>query len=218
MRNLWLVLALTLSSLAGGCASDEGAYSPAGTEAVVSVPNSHRMLARVPNDQKIRTGGRNWVAIESGTRVLCLENLNYHRASRIPSNPDTAVLRVRMLEGTENGLELLFPHESLSLAAESTPRDLGSIVLMFGLVILAFSASHIIAAAAKAVSRRRDVVRHWIESHPGERLPGRRRRHRLEHGVPSARVEDQTEWAAWLASRNARSRNRMMEPASCCGK
>jgi hypothetical protein len=213
VRFLWLVLALTLASLAGGCDAG-GGYWPAGTQAVVTVPNSHRMLARVPADQKARAGGRNWVTIESGTRVVCLENLKYSRTHPIRSNSyPTDVLRVRVLEGTENGLELLFPHESFAAQPEPSPVvDRSTIALMFGFLILAFIVAHLIAAAAKAMRRRRELVRHWIETHPGERPPDRTRRHRPSPGVPSAWADDPTEWTAWLARRNAQVRKENSRP------
>jgi hypothetical protein len=216
MRIFWVVFAFILASLANGCASSQGTYWPAGTEAVVSSPTSQRMLVRVPTDQRASAGGRNWVAIDSGARVLCLEDLDYNVALATKYNPyPTSDVRVEVLEGTSNGLEVFIPRRALSGPMDPKPADQGKPLRLIAFAILAFSAASLIATGANAVSCRREVIRHWIESHPGEGLPERTRRHRPGPGVPSARIEDETEWATWLASRNARSQNRTDEPASC---
>jgi hypothetical protein len=219
MRKLRLVLALAVASLAGGCAAGGGTYWPAGTQAVVSPPKSQRMLARVPTDQKAGAGGRNWVAIASGTRVVCLADLDYDRVNPGRSNPSpTADIRVRVIEGPDNGLELFIPRQALAVPPEPIPPGMVVVLSLPAIAILALAVSRLIAAAAEASSRRREVLRHGIESHAGERIPTRTRRHRTEHVLPSAHVDDQSEWAKWLASRNSLSRDRMPVPASCRGK
>ncbi len=216
MRVSWLVLGLAVASLVSGCAAGGATYWPAGTEAVVSPPKAQRILVRIPADQKEDAGGRNWVTIDSGTRVVCVEDLEYKAIRAGQTNPyPTADVRVQVVEGKHEGLEVLIPRGVLSARVEPPPPNLGTALLLFGLAILVIFAVRLIAIAAGVLRRRRKVDRLWIEAHPGESLSDLTRPHRPEDFVPSARSEGQAEWAEWLASRNSRSRNRKPDPVSC---
>lgn len=207
MRKPWPLMTLALATIAGGCAAG-GAYWPAGTEASVFSPKSHRLMVRVPADQKADAGGRSWVAIDPGTRVICRDDPDYNFAtSSRPSPNPTSDVRVRLMEGTYDGLEVMVPRGALGIPGES-PTWLRSALLVVGFALLALFAATLMGEGVRTARRRREALRLRIASHTAEDTPDRPRTLTTSTGPPSSSADCQSEWADWLADRNARTRLR----------
>ena len=148
-----------------GCASDEVAYWPIATRAMIKDRDAPRVLATVPIEQR-ETIKRRSLAIPNDTPVIVIDDLTTRRLGGIASN-DPLVrrpagfqlfaypVRVRVTTGVDQGTEVNVRRQDLALP--TTPNESRSALVPISLMILmaAAAAFWLIETLALRITERR---------------------------------------------------------------
>jgi len=218
MRSIRLLL--TMASAVAVCQAIGCGYGgpgeyPAGIESIVLNPNAPRVMARVPLDQRGRNGGRRTLPISNNTRVLSVDEPGSGPVSRRTTNPSSTafLVRVRVLEGADRGIEVLVPPQELSPPPdpnELSPRSMAlGVLVLFGAAAIAWC----IETLVLTLKGRRDANRYSIATSSLERFGNRRRARTERPPIIAPYTMDHGRWIAWIADRNTRSKNRRREVA-----
>jgi hypothetical protein len=181
---------------------------PAGTEAIISARTS-RVPADVAIGQRNEVGGRRRVPLANGTRVVCLDPLHDVFVSSNPYRADPSILaapvRVKPRTGAYSQIELIVRRGELEIAPVPVSKSFRAVVLAIIVCGCVSATMAFVGRCSDELRRRRDLVRHA----PRGAFCRTTSIISDEPQVPLHRPEqDQAKWLAWIADRNARTKNR----------
>lgn len=200
-------------SHASGCGNAVDVNWPTGTEAIVQDRGAQRVLAEVPIDQR-ESVKRRTLSITNKTPVIVVDDpadrvLSLGSAS---SGLPQSLVRVRVTEGADHGIELIVRRQDLAPRPEPDEARLAFLPIFFFFIATAVALSTI-ETLALALRNRRKVIRNRLTHHSSATVGRHGLIQKQRNRVPERGGDECDQWLAWVAALNARRKLRCAKSA-----